>query len=59
MSANESLDRIVRDYEAALQHAVFDEVAEPLGQYLARDAEVGLDLVEAVHPDPYVTQDQR
>lgn len=43
---------------AAFEHAVIDEVAEALGQHLARDAEVGLDLVEAVHADPDVAQYQ-
>jgi hypothetical protein len=42
----------------ALEHALLDEAVESLGQALARDAKVGLDLVETVHPDPYITQDQ-
>ena len=36
----------------ALEDALLDRIVEPLGEYLAGDAEVGLDLVEAVHPGP-------
>jgi hypothetical protein len=43
----------------ALEHALVDEVVQPLGQDLARDPEVGLDLLKPGEPGPHVTQDQR
>ena len=46
-------------YGTALQNALLDQMVEPLGEHLARDAEIGLDLVEAIHPDPNVAHDQR
>ena len=44
---------------AALDHALLDQPLEALGQHLRGDPEVGLQLVEAVDPDPDVAQDQR
>src|SRR5215207_1601796 len=43
----------------ALQHALGDEVVEPLGQHAARDAEAGEQPVEAVHAEEHVAQDQQ
>jgi len=38
---------------------VFDEDVQALRQDFARDAEVALDLVEARHADPDISQDER
>ncbi len=42
-----------------LEHTLFDEMVEPLGEYLTGNPEVGLDVVEAADPGPHVAQDQR
>jgi hypothetical protein len=43
---------------AALEHPLFDEMIQPLGQDLARDPEVGLDLLESHRPVPGMSDGQ-
>ena len=43
---------------AALDDSVVEEVVEPLGEYLAGDAEVALEIVEAADPDEEVSEDE-
>jgi hypothetical protein len=42
----------------ALENTVLDEVIEPLGEYLAGDSEIGLNLVEAVDSREHIAQHQ-
>src|SRR5688500_14625024 len=42
-----------------LAHAALDEVVQPFGEDLARNAEVGLKLLEPGDTGPHVTQNQR
>ena len=44
---------------AALEHPGLDQVPEPLGEHLAGDAEVALEVVEAVDPDVDVADHER
>ena len=44
---------------ALLEHPLVDEVAQPLGEHLARDAEVALDVVEAGDADEDVADHER
>jgi hypothetical protein len=51
--------RRARGVWAALEHAGVDQMLEALGQDLARDPEVAVEVVEAVDPDEDVAHDER
>jgi len=44
---------------AAFDDAVVEKMVEPLGEDLAGDAEVALEIVEAADPDEEVSEDER